>query len=116
MDGFANPLNGNASIGKVIVKGDFATSSIAAGVNSALFPVFGTQLDTTIPGGTACSIGSVVIGGNATGSGDATQQFGIVSRTIGSVKVKGVALAIPAANANTPIGSTGNFVIRVNSV
>lgn len=115
-DGIANPVNGNASIGKILVKGGFGTSSIAAGVNSPVFPRFGTQVDTTIPGGTACSIGSVVIRGQATGSGDATQSFGIVSRTIGSVKVKGVSLAIPAANTSTPIGSSGNFVIRVISV
>lgn len=115
-DGFANPSNGNASIGKVDVKGSFSASSIAAGVNSPLFPRFGTQLDSTIPGGTACAIGSVIIGGTATGSGDVGQHFGIVSRQVGSVKVKGVAIAIPAANGSTPVGNTGNFVVRVITV
>jgi len=47
---------------------------------------------------------------------DVGQQFGIVSRKIRSVKVKGVAMAIPAANANTPIGDATNFVICVISV
>lgn len=115
-DGYANPINGNASIGKILVKGGFGASSIAAGVNSPAFPFFGTQLDTTIPGGTACSIGSVVIRGQATVSGNTNQPFGIVSRRISSVKVGGVAITIPPANTSTPIGNTANFVIRVISV
>lgn len=115
-DGFSDPVSGYASIGKIVVKGDFSTSSIAAGVKPPTFPIFGTQLDSTIPGGTDCSIGSVVIGGTASGSSNASQHFGIVSRKIGSVKVKGVTMPIPMANAATPIGDTTNFVIRVISV
>lgn len=112
-DGVANPANGNASIGRVRVTGSFVASSIAAGITSPQFPLFGTQLDSTIPGGTTCSIGSVTIGGFANGIAEVGQHFGIVSRQVGTVKVKGVAIAIPAANGATPIGDTGNFVIRV---
>jgi len=111
--GLCSPVNGSGTIASISIRGTFDRSSISAGVQNALFPNFGNAADAVIAGPNFSSIGSVVIGSTVAGSGDATRHFGIVSRSIGAVKVNGKAVPIPAAGGFTPVGIAPNVDIHV---
>ena len=85
--GAANP---DASIGKIVVGGNWAASSIAAGVADSTADGFG-QNDTLIVGDTKptifATIASILIKGTAIGSAAAGDLFGITAQRVLKLKV-----------------------------
>ena len=81
--------NGDAGIGKITVLGNWAASSIAAGVADSTSDGFGRN-DTLIPGGNAgilARIASILIKGTATGSADAGDFYGITAQRVGKLTI-----------------------------
>ena len=107
--------NGNASIGPVKVGGNWAGSSIAAGVENPLLFLFGDASDSRIAGGTVTSrIASITIGGFIRGSTGGTDHYGFVAQQIGLLTVAGNVIPLTAAahTDNRLIGPTGDFRIH----
>jgi hypothetical protein len=105
-----------SSIGKLSVSGDLIASSIVAGAKNTDWPNFGTSIDMPIASSPTAKISSIVIKGYVMGTTDefsATDHFGFVAPSIGSVKIGSATQAIPAAGNATEIGATGDFTIRI---
>ena len=88
--------NPDASIGQIIVKGNWSASSVAAGIADSTGDGFG-QNDTLIPGDTTpaqfSKIASIVIAGTATGSTAGGDFFGITAQEVGTAKIHHTSLA-----------------------
>ena len=98
------PANGNAQIGAVNVGGDWIASDLVAGVQDGGASGFGDVGDTIIGGGASIAkIASIVIGGIVEGTPANGDQFGITSHAIGSVKISGATIPLPAAPGTVPI-------------
>lgn len=109
-------LSATSSIGKVSVRGDVTPSSIVAGAKNTDWPNFGTDMDMPIASSPTAKITSIVIKGYVMGTTDefsATDHFGFVAPSIGSVKIGSATQTIPAAGAATEIGATGDFTIQI---
>lgn len=92
------PVNGNAQIGSVIVRGDWIASNLVAGVQDGGAPGFGDTGDTIIAGGTGIAkIASIQIDGAIVGTPFAGDRFGFVSGSIDRFKAGVKLIAIPAA-------------------
>lgn len=110
------PPNGDASIGAVVVKGDWFASSISAGVRDMSANGFGGADDVIMPennaAGIASRIASIVIGGTIGGSATAGDTFGFVAQQIGSVKIGGstVFTGTPATDAVKAIPNITNDI------
>jgi hypothetical protein len=96
--------NGDAQIGRVLIKGNFIASSIVAGVKTT-DNFFGNADDASVPGvsGTIFSkIGSVVIGGQAYGTTDPADlnTYGITAQLLGSIRIGGALLPLTAGASN----------------
>ena len=87
------PTNPDASVGRVIVRGDWTASSLAVGVLDAGGDGFGRN-DTSIDAGPDTAIhariAKIVIKGQATGSAAEGDFFGITAERIGFAKIAGV--------------------------
>lgn len=106
------PINGAARVGPVSVGGSFTASNIVAGVANPLTPgIFGNGGDASIGGTGASRIESLVIAGTATGSFDPAESYGVVARSIGRVRINGVAYAVPRIGGVAPSGD--NLSIRL---
>jgi hypothetical protein len=119
-NGFGVPVNADAQIGKVVVAGDWEASSIAAGTVPTN-PFFGDADDVRMAGqgvkdrpGVRSAIGSLVIGGQATGTDAAGDHFGIVAELVGLVKVGGVTQPTTAGPGNDDffVGTTADFGVN----
>lgn len=112
--------NGDAQIGSVTVGGDWIASSIAAGVLRGVDGFFGTADDTQIALDNSANlhsrIGSVMIKGQALGTVGGADHFGIVSESIGSVKVGASAETLTAGVDAVPLGATDDFIAREDVV
>jgi hypothetical protein len=97
--------NPDASIGAVSVGGNWAASSIVAGVADSTANGFG-QNDTLINGDTkpaiVASIASVLIKGTATGSAAAGDFFGITAQRVLKLKI---------GTISHPLTSTANNIL-----
>ncbi|MEO8352621.1 MAG: hypothetical protein ABI680_12865, partial [Chthoniobacteraceae bacterium] len=82
------PFNADASIGKIIVDGDWTASSAAAGVADVTADGFGIN-DAIIAGSDSpdilARIASITIGGDVAGSVEAGDHFGITAQQIGTL-------------------------------
>lgn len=90
----AKPINGNASIGAVKVKGDWIASDLVAGAKTETVPIgvpksFGDSDDVPINAGESSRIASVTIKGLAVGSSEGGDHFGFVAGQIGAFKALG---------------------------
>jgi hypothetical protein len=87
-----DPVNADARIGKVLVKGNWSASSLVAGIDDSTGDGFGRN-DTIIAGDSTPSvvstIASVVIKGTATGSAAPGDHYGITAQRIGKVSIGG---------------------------
>jgi hypothetical protein len=101
-DGAGLPVNGDASIGKINIKGDFDSSSIAAGVTAGGNGFFGDGDDALIAGGNSvvARIASVTIKGAIIGSAAAADSFGIVAEQVVKVKVGNSSVALTTGPGN----------------
>ncbi len=113
-----NPVNGNASIGPVVVGLDWIASSIAAGVETADGSLnFGQLTDHEINAGRPpdliSTIASIRIGGQALGSTDALEHFGFVAEEIGSLSVGGTNFGLRPGphNDDLVVGATNNLTL-----
>jgi hypothetical protein len=92
------PVNPDAQIGVVTVRGDWTASNLVAGVAEGGDAGFGNPLDVKAPGADAAGIVSkiarLVIGGSVVASGAAGASFGIVAQYIGEVQIGGDKLAL----------------------
>ncbi|MDB6148630.1 MAG: Na-Ca exchanger/integrin-beta4 [Chthoniobacter sp.] len=111
-------VNGLASLGKIIVGGDWESSSILAGASAGEDRLFGT-LDDELPAAnraSAAKIAQIVISGAISGTHselDALDHYGIVARTIGSLKVQGVAMNLAANRVDSmSLGSTDDMRLQ----
>ncbi len=111
--------NGDASIGKVIVSGDWRASSLVAGASAGPDGLFGTADDALIPGGNSivAQIASIVLKGAAGGAVDeATGHFGFVAEEIRSFKAAGTKVTLSPGPSNdldgAPIGVDENLRLR----
>jgi len=89
-------VNGDASIGKVLVKGDWIASSLAAGVVDATADGFGRN-DQRIPTGSdnlLARVASITIKGEAKGTVAADDFYGFTAELFDSVKIAGAALGL----------------------
>jgi hypothetical protein len=86
------PVNADAQIGKVIVKGSWSGSSLVAGIEDTTADGFGRN-DAVITGDSTPSVVSriarVIIKGAATGTSTAGDHFGITAQEIGSLSING---------------------------
>jgi hypothetical protein len=86
------PINADARIGRVVVKGDWTASSLVAGIDDSTGDGFG-QNDTVIAGDSTPSvlstIASIVIKGTASGSAAPGDHFGLTAQRIGKLSIDG---------------------------
>ena len=91
------PQNSDASVGKVVVGGNWSASSLVAGVLDATGDGFG-QNDRLIAGdrtrNVVARIASIVIKGTATGSAAEGDHFGITAQSIGKLSIDGADIAL----------------------
>jgi hypothetical protein len=91
------PVDADARIGKVTIKGDWKASSIVAGIDDSTNDGFGRN-DTVIAGDSTpavfSSIASIVIKGTASGSAAPGDHFGISAQKIGKVTISGSKLPL----------------------
>lgn len=93
---FSVPVNGDAQIGPVSVRGDWIASDLVAGVQDGGTPGFGDAGDTVIAGGTGIAkIASIQIGGAVLGTVAGGDQFGFVSDTIEKLRIGGQLIVLP---------------------
>lgn len=104
------PINGNARIGDVVIRGNLFASSIVAGITNAVFGRFGDLGDSPIGGFGTSRIDSVTVGGTAVGTGTAPDAFGISAMTIGSVRIGGTRYIATPGFPVSPLGD--NFAIH----
>ncbi len=111
-----NLTSGAAEIGKVSIKGDLLESNIVAGVAPGDDGFWGTADDAVGAQTTSSRIASVIIKGQAAGTAEAGDQFGIVAQAIGKVQVGTVKLTIPKSVTDpvTTIGWSEDVTIRVD--
>ncbi len=104
--------NGDANIGAVTITGDWLASNLVAGVKDDTTDGFGRN-DVLIANATPkilAKIASVIIGGNAFGSTNATEFFGITAEQIGKLSVSGVKrIVTKTANDFLLDPANGNF-------
>ncbi len=86
------PVNADAKVGRVVVKGDWIGSSLTAGIADSTNDGFGRN-DTVIAGDSTPTvlsrIASVVIKGSASGTAGGADHFGITAQQIGKVSIGG---------------------------
>ncbi|MFM8577856.1 MAG: hypothetical protein ACKOCN_03505 [Planctomycetaceae bacterium] len=105
------PLNGNARIGEVVVRGDLVASSIAAGIDNSLGTgQFGNVFDIPIGGSGTSRIDSVTVGGSAIGNVNLSDAFGIAAMTIGRVRIGGTRYSITEGSPSSPFAD--NFALH----
>ena len=96
-----NPLNPDAQIGSVYVKGNWSAGDILAGVIDGGAAGFGTAGDVKIPGTDnskiVSQIASIIIGGNVSGTDGAGDHFGFTAQKIVALKVGKVVIPFTAA-------------------
>jgi hypothetical protein len=114
-------VNAGARIDSVGVGGDWVASNLVAGVQAGSDGEFGTADDFTSNTSAVFSeIARVVIAGEAIGSTNPSDHFGIVAQEVASVNVADFGFRLTAgpgndtnvANPELNIGSTGNFTIH----
>jgi hypothetical protein len=112
-----DPKNGNgngaASIGSVVVGGDWSGSNLVAGViAAALNGNFGDAHATLISSSSTVvpTIASIIIKGNVTGSG-AHDTYGFVAKQIDAFSVDGKAQSL-AVGVIDPVGQSSDTVVR----
>ena len=109
-DRFGNASNGDAQIGSVTVNGEWAGSSLVAGVLDVNNDGFGGADDIVIPAGNdqiIARISSIIIGGNGGGS--------FVAQQIDSMTVAGAKVALTTAK-NTIVLTNGMNEIIIREV
>lgn len=110
-----NPLEADAQIGKVAVKGNWTASRLVAGVDS-VDGQFGNSDDQRITGGApeiTSRIASILIGGSVSGTVTLGDSFGFVAEKIGAITVAGKKLALDPANKDViPLGLFGDMTAR----
>jgi hypothetical protein len=91
------PKNPDASVGEVIVDGNWKASSLVAGVLDSTDDGFGRN-DALIPGDQTSDIlariAKIVIKGTATGSADPADHFGITAQRVAKLKIEGVKVTL----------------------
>ena len=109
----ATPANANASIGSIIVKGNWSASNAVAGAVQNSAPDWGLG-DTLQSGGAInqpATIESIVIGGYLTGAVTSSQDFGFVAQTFNSISIGGHLISLtPGA---IPQAQAGNVYLEV---
>ncbi len=114
------PANADASIGAVIVKGNWNASSLVAGVfdtsiaGDGISPRDGFgQNDTPIGGDTTptifATIASITIKGTVAGTTGGTDHFGIIAQKIGALTLGVLKQNLSLGAANLALGTTGDF-------
>jgi hypothetical protein len=110
------PVNPDARVGRVLVKGDWLASSLVAGIADSTNDGFGRN-DTVISGDTTPSvlsrIASVVIKGNAIGSAAAGDHFGISAQQIRKLSIAGESIGLSTDTADDIILDETNNDFRV---
>jgi hypothetical protein len=113
------PVNADARVGKVTVKGDWIASSLVAGIEDITNDGFG-QNDSVITGDSTPSIlsaiASVVIKGTATGSTDADDHFGISAQQIGKLTINGNKVPLTKGSLDDILLDESNGDFRVVEV
>jgi hypothetical protein len=97
-----NPANADASIGAVIVRRDWAASSIVAGAQDTGAAGFGIgdTLQTVNDTALVARIASITIKGDATGSLIAGDHFGFVAQQIDKLRIGSRSFALTAGSSN----------------
>jgi hypothetical protein len=110
-----NAQNADAQIGTVTAGQDWIASNLVAGavdddadgfgLNDAIIP------EATDDPGIRARIGSVVIGGQAIGTLEGADHYGIVAELIASFSIGGTTIALDAGpnNDDIDLGPTGDF-------
>lgn len=110
-----SPVEADAQIGKIQVKGNWSASRALVGVDS-VDGVFGNADDQMIGSGSAgitARIASIVIGGSVQGTAQAGDGFGFVAQAIGTMKVGGKNVALNAnAKDVVAFGPFGDTFVR----
>jgi len=113
------PVNPDAHVGKVIVRGNWIQSTLAAGVEDSTGDGFG-QNDTVISGDTTPNvvsrIANVIVKGYAQGSPLAGDNYGIVAQQIGRVSIGGIPVELHPDVADSVLLDTTNNDLRVAEV
>jgi len=88
----------------VKVGGDWIASDLVAGVQDGGVAGFGDAGDSIIGGGASIAkIASIVIGGIVEGTPAGGDLFALTSHAIGSLKISGTNIPVPAAPGTVPI-------------
>jgi hypothetical protein len=104
------PLNPDARVGKVVVKGNWIASSLVAGIADSPADGFGRN-DIVIAGETTpaiSKIANVIIKGTASGSAALGDHFGITAQQIGKVSINGESVPLTDGADDILIDTTNN--------
>jgi hypothetical protein len=105
------PTNPDASVGRVIVNGDWTASSLAVGVVDASGDGFGrndTPIDIGLDTAAISRIARLVIKGTVTGSAAEGDFFGITAERIGFAKIHGVVQSLTRGADDILLDSVNN--------
>jgi len=114
----SNAVNPDATIGPVLVGGNWVASDLIAGVAAGVDTDFGTADDVKIsevtPDALFSKIASVTIKGLALGAVNGGTHFGIVAEQVGTVKVgvRSYLLALGTDTTGLYIGTTTDIRVR----
>jgi hypothetical protein len=112
------PVNGDASIGRMKVNGNWTASDLVSGVRDMASDGFGNADDAVIAAndqaGLIAQIGAVVVKGTVTGSAVAGDHFGFVAQRILVFKHGTTTLPLdPSVDGQTfELGTTGDVTVR----
>jgi hypothetical protein len=112
-------LNPDASIGRIVVGGNWTASSAVAGVADVTGNGFG-QNDALIPGDTTPSllagIASLTIRGTASGSAESGDHFGIAAQQLGKVSIHRSRVALTSAPDDILLDPTNSDLTALDFV
>ncbi len=107
------PINADASIGKIIVDGNWTASSAVAGIQDATSDGYGINdalIATNDNADILSRIASITIAGAVTGSENPTDHFGITAEQVGEFKLGRARQTVIPGNGDT-IDLDTNFTL-----
>jgi hypothetical protein len=110
------PVNSDAALGTLMVKGNWSASSIAVGIDDSTGDGFGrndTVIDSDSTPKVFSRIARIVIEGTALGSSAANDHFGITAQKIGSLTINDIPIPLQQSASDDILLDTTNTDFRL---
>ena len=110
-DGSQADADGDASLGKIVIGGDWRAGNIVAGAHQNSAPNWGggDTVQATNDPNLISHIASIVIGGTLEGSANPSSNFGFVAQQVDALKIGGKTFTLNVGHSND------NFQLGLNS-